>query len=73
MKNFRNNNKDFRYAVWTIFNASMVYVGSLLLWLWWEQTWLLMMVGVPTLNAFTKYINKRVFWDLWVSSDNINV
>ena len=67
MKNFWNNNKDFRIFVWTIFNAFVSFAWVQLLGIEWPSAIIIAWMAIPFLNALTKFVNTKRFGDLWVS------
>jgi len=66
MKNFWNNNKEFRVFAWTVLNATIAFVGTQLLNIDWPNAVVVAWIAIPFLNAFTKYANTKRFGDLWV-------
>ena len=67
MKNFWNNNKEFRVFVWTVFNAVLAFIGTQLAGVTWPEAVIIAGIAIPFLNALTKFVNVKWFWDMWVS------
>jgi len=67
MKNLWNKNKDFRVFVWTLFNATIAFIGTQLAGIDWPNAIVVTGLAIPLLNIVTKYANTRFFNDLWVS------
>ncbi len=72
MKKFWSNNKEFRYFVRTVFNATVAFTWSRLIGLEGAEAIIAVGLWTPILNAFTKYINTKFFKDLWVSANSLD-
>ena len=66
MKNLRQN-KDFRIFVRTLFNATVAFAWTLLLWIEWSSAVIVAWLAIPFLNALTKFVNTKRFGDIGVS------
>lgn len=59
-------NKDVRVFIWTVFNSWVTLAISYMAGLTGENAVMVSAIGIPFLNIVTKYINVRLFGDLWV-------
>jgi len=67
IRNYWTSNKEFRIFIWTVFNVSIAFASTQLLGLEGTNAILATWLAIPFLNAITKFVNVKYFWDIWVA------